>query len=433
MSPPVLVHRVIARLNVGGPAMHVVHLAAGLDPARFRTRLIAGRITADEGDMGYYARERGVEVTEIPAMSRLLSPLADLRTFLRLYRLFRRERPAIVHTHTAKAGTVGRLAALAARVPVRVHTFHGHVLGGGYFPPAKTRLFLAIERLLARVSSKLIVLSERQADEMAEGGLGVAARERFAVIPLGLELERFAAVDAAAARRRFRASLGADDTTPLVGIVGRLVPVKNHELALDALAALRAAWPGDRPPELVVVGAGEREAELRVAAADRGVGEAVHWLGWRDDLPEVLPGLDALVLTSFDEGTPVAVLEAMAARLPVVATAVGGVPEILGEGRFGRLARPGDAADVAAGLREVLQGRPPDAARLDAARDEALGRYSVARLVADMEALYTELCHGAGVAVPAGGRRGADPGGEFPSGRRPDPETPDGPPPTGAP
>ena len=158
---PILVHRVIARLNTGGPAMHVVHLAEALDPERFRTRLIAGRITEDEGDMTYYARERGVDVVEIAGMSRLLSPWKDVRTLLTLFRIFRRERPSIVHTHTAKAGTMGRLAALAAGVPVILHTFHGHVLGGLYFSRLKTRFFLEVERQLARATDRLIVLTHR--------------------------------------------------------------------------------------------------------------------------------------------------------------------------------------------------------------------------------------------------------------------------------
>ena len=171
--------------------MHVVHLAEALDPTRFRTRLITGHITENEGDMTYYARERGVEVTEITGMSRLLSPLKDLRSFLTLLRIFRRERPTIVHTHTAKAGTVGRLAAMAAGVPVIMHTFHGHVLGGLYFSRIKTRLFLEIERRLARSTDTLVVLTHDQAREMAED-LRLAPPERFAVIPLGLNLRPFA-------------------------------------------------------------------------------------------------------------------------------------------------------------------------------------------------------------------------------------------------
>ncbi len=146
--------------------MHVVHLAEALDPTRFRTRLITGHVTEYEGDMTYYARERGVEVAEITAMSRLLSPLGDLRSFLTLLRLFRRERPTIVHTHTAKAGTVGRLAAYVARVPVIIHTFHGHVLGGRYFSRLKTRFFLGVERQLTKATDRLVVLTHDQAREI---------------------------------------------------------------------------------------------------------------------------------------------------------------------------------------------------------------------------------------------------------------------------
>ena len=178
--------------------MHVVHLAEALDPTRFRTRLITGGITEDEGDMTYYARERGVEVTEIRGMSRLLSPLKDFRSFLTLLWIFRRERPTIVHTHTAKAGTVGRLAARAAGVPVIIHTFHGHVLGGLYFSRKKTRFFLEIERWLAKSTDRLVVLTHDQAREMAED-LRVAPPERFTVIPLGLNLQPFADTDRAAA------------------------------------------------------------------------------------------------------------------------------------------------------------------------------------------------------------------------------------------
>jgi len=391
----VRVHRVIARLNTGGPAMHVVHLTEDLADHGFDTRLIAGSITSDEGDMGYYAAERGVPVTAVSGMTRLLSPWGDLRALLQLYRLFRRERPTIVHTHTAKAGTLGRIAALLARVPVRIHTYHGHVLGGSYFSPAKTAFFRWIERRLAGVSHRLVVLTEDQRTEMATE-LALAPPERFAVIPLGLELERFAEVDRAVCRERIRGELGVRPDTVLVGMVGRMVPVKNHELFLDALADLRTeglgagvegADAGDF--RAAVIGSGERETELRARAARLGIEDGLHWMGWRDDLPELLPALDVLALTSHDEGTPVAILEALAARVPVVSRAVGGVSEILDRGRLGRLVESEDPEAFAAAVREVAAD-PPSPQLLEEGRRWALERFGRERLARDVAALYRE-------------------------------------------
>jgi len=390
---PVLVHRVIARLNTGGPAMHVVNLAAGMDPARFRTRLIAGRITDDEGDMTYYARDRGVEVVEIAGMSRLLSPWRDLATVLALFRIFRRERPTIVHTHTAKAGTVGRLAALAAGVPVILHTFHGHVLGGSYFSSVKTRLFLEIERQLARATHRLIVLTHRQAREMADD-LGVAEPEKFSVIPLGLDLAPFAAVDRQEARRRLRRRLGIEDDRPVIGIVGRLVPIKNHELLFDAVRLLRERMSPE--PHVVVVGSGEREAGLRMYAAEMGLDRLVHWLGWRDDLPHLFPAFDVTALTSIDEGTPVSLMESLAAGTPVVSRAVGGVPEILEEGRLGRLVWTDTPEAFAHALEQALRS-PPAREATGRASESVLERYSVERLARDMERVYDEALGRVGV------------------------------------
>ena len=376
--------------------MHVVHLAEALDPTRFRTRLITGGITEDEGDMTYYARERGVEVTEIRGMSRLLSPLGDLRSFLTLLRIFRRERPTIVHTHTAKAGTVGRLAAKAAGVPVIIHTFHGHVLGGLYFSRNKTRFFLEIERWLAKSTDKLVVLTHDQAREMAED-LRIAPPDRFAVIPLGLNLQPFADTDRAAARSRLRAELRIEQDRPVVGIVGRMVPVKNHELLFDALALLKGRVGS--APHLIVVGSGGREQALRAYVSDKGLEAVVHWLGWRKDLPQVFPVFDVTALTSFDEGTPVSLIESLASGTPVVSLAVGGVPEILEGGELGRLVYSASDDEVADAIESVLVS-PPSREDAERARKLVLERFSIRRLAGDIERLYEDALGRAGVDVP---------------------------------
>lgn len=428
MSGPVLVHRVIARLNVGGPAMHVVNLARGLDavPADrprddvgppgedtgpgWRTQLICGSVSETEGDMEYYAAARDVEITHIDDMSREISALHDLRTLWALYRIFRRERPTVVHTHTAKAGTLGRLAALLARVPVRIHTFHGHVLGGDYFPPWKTRLFLEIERQLSRVTSRLVVLTREQAREMSDE-LGVAPAGKFAVVPLGLELDTFASLDRATVRARTRSDLRIPEGVRAVGIVGRMVPIKNHELFLEAFAALRRRH-GDGVVAMVI-GAGEREAHLKAVAASFGLGEEVRWLGWRQDLPELYAALDVVALTSHDEGTPVALLEALATGTPVVARAVGGVVEVLKDVGAGRVVpREAGAEEWADVLWDVLRDtagvatRPASGQGPDI-RETVATRYSVARLASDIAALYREAL---AVAVAGAGSAGPDAG-----------------------
>jgi glycosyltransferase involved in cell wall biosynthesis len=376
--------------------MHVVHLGRDLTPHGYRTRLLAGEVTADEGDMSYYAEERGVEVTLVPAMNRRLSVAGDVWAFWTLFRWFRSERPAIVHTHTAKAGAVGRLAAILAGVPVRIHTYHGHVLGGSYFSALKTAVFLRIERQLARATTRLIVLTHRQKREMSEV-LRVAEPERFAVVPLGLELERFVEVDGGAARSQLSTELGIGEEAWVVGIVGRLVPVKNHELFFDALELMREQ--ADGPVHAIVVGAGEREEALRAHVAELGIADAVHWLGWRSDLPEILPACDVCALTSFDEGTPVALIESLAARVPVVSRAVGGVPEVLGEGAYGWLVWNDDPAAFAAALLDAHRHPPDDGAR-GRGMLWAFAMYGTERLADDIAELYDRELATVGIRPP---------------------------------
>ncbi len=286
----VTVLRVIDRLNVGGPAIHAALTSRGLDPARFRTVLVHGHVEAEEADMGYLLDER-VDRVVIPSLGRELRPLADLVTLWRLYRVIRRERPDVVHTHKAKAGALGRVAALLAGVPLRVHTFHGHVFRG-YFGPAKTRVFLGIERALARVTTRLVALSDGLVDELAKT-YRIADPSRFTVVPLGFDLARFAACEEH--RGALRAELGVRDDVKLVAIVGRMVPVKDHATFVAAGAELCAAR---EDVHLVFVGGGEREAEVRAELERRGLASRAHLLGWRRDLERIYPDLDVVALSS---------------------------------------------------------------------------------------------------------------------------------------
>jgi glycosyltransferase involved in cell wall biosynthesis len=392
---PLRILRIITRLNVGGPSYQAVFLTQRLQDAEFETRLLVGNVGADEGSMEPLAAERGVTFTRIPGLGREISLRSDGPVVWRLYREMRRYRPHIVHTHLAKAGAAGRLAAKLAGVPWVVHTYHGHVFHG-YFSARKTGLFLRVERTLARWTDRLIVLSDQQRDEIL--GYGVGRAEQMVRIPLGLELQPF--LTAEALRGRFRAQLGVPPDRPLIGIVARLVPIKQHELFLEAARRLAS---DDPQAVFVVVGDGERRAELEGLAAAAGLAvppvgsappagrPAVYFTGFRDDLPAIYADLDAFVLCSRNEGLPVAVIEALAAARPVVATDVGAVRDLVRPEETGVLTPPGDAHALAAGLSWVLRHPAEAAARAEQGRRHVYPRLSIDRLEGDIRALYREL------------------------------------------
>jgi len=374
------VARVITRMNIGGPAHHVAILAAGLRP-EYETLLITGAPEAREGDLADAAERAGVTLQRIPSLRRPLHPLRDLRALVALVRAFRAFRPDIVATHTAKAGTLGRIAALITRVPVRVHTFHGHVLEG-YFGSRRATLFRCIERLLARVTTRLVVVSPEVAHDLEQLGVG---HGNVTVVRLGLRLDELAD---SVPNGALRAELGARPATPTVGIVGRLVPIKAHEVFLRAAALLQA-----RLPEVlfVVAGDGELWAQLHERAADLGVERNVRFLGWRHDLATVYGDLDVVVCSSHNEGTPVSLIEAGAAGRAVVATRVGGVPDVVEDGINGLLVPANDPGALAGAIERLLLD-PELRARLGSAgRSRALSRYGAERLTADIRAIYGEL------------------------------------------
>jgi glycosyltransferase involved in cell wall biosynthesis len=387
LSSEVKVVRIIARLNIGGPALHTTHLSAGLQDS-WPTLLVTGEVDAGEADLFDEAVQRGVNVVRLAELGRRLHPWQDLVALAKLVRLLRRTRPQIVHTHTAKAGTLGRVAAVLAGVPVRVHTFHGHVFSG-YFGPGATRVFLAVERLLARFTTRVVTVSQSQADELVHT-FRICPPEKMRAIPLGLELDRFAPERTAALRGDLRAELGVGDA-PVVTIVGRLAPIKNHGLLLEAAA--RLAGQG-RAFHLAVVGGGPEEPALRARAEQLGIADRVTFLGWRRDLERVYAGSDVVALTSRNEGTPVALIEALSAGRAVVSTDVGGVRDVLRGGELGLLVPPDDPDALAGALARLLD---------DPALRETLGRrgaavaparYGVGRLLDDVRGLYDELLPG---------------------------------------
>lgn len=384
---PIRICRVIARMNGGGPAVHLAHLAAGLDPGRFSQITIAGRTGSGEVDLTSEARSRGMEIVTIPSLGRELSLAADTFTIARLVRIFRQWKPDIVETHTAKAGTVGRLAAMIARVPVRIHVFHGHVFHG-YFSPAKTRFFLEVERALGRTTTRIIALGERQRADLL--GYGIGTPSRVTSIPLGFDLTPFK--DNRDRRGTLRAELGiahlSPSETPVIGIVGRLVPIKAHEVFLDAARAILSEIPGAR---FVIAGEGERRTELEQLAKHPPLAGRVHFLGWRHDTASIYADLDLVLLTSDNEGMPVTIIESLASAVPVVATAVGGVPDLVRDGINGILTPPRDSQAIARASITLLQDSGRRARMGASGRETVIPEHEVETLVGRMTRLYKSL------------------------------------------
>lgn len=376
--------RVIARMNVGGPAFHTMHLTEGLR-ARYPTLLVVGDVDAGEADMTARAEERGLPVYRLPELGRRLRPWQDIATLVKLVGLLRRVRPLVVHTHTAKAGTLGRIAALLAGVPVRVHTFHGHVFHG-YFGALATQAFLWIERALARTSTCIVAISESQAKDLTER-YRICSRERLRVVPLGLELDRFAPERTVGLRDEFRQEVGAGER-PVISVVGRLAPIKNHDLLIEAAAALRDQG---RDCRFVIVGGGTEAERLQARVRELGLDDSVLFLGWRSDLERIYAGSDVVALTSRNEGTPVCLIEAMSAGRAVVATDVGGVRDVLEDGRLGVLVPSDDVASLVAALLRLIDD-PAFAEELGRRGAEVIPqRFGVDRLLRDVGEMYDEL------------------------------------------
>jgi glycosyltransferase involved in cell wall biosynthesis len=392
-AEPIRVLRVIARLNMGGPALHVAYLSAGLAERGYQTTLVAGSLARGEDSMAFVAERLGLEVARVENLSREISVFRDLRSVRALARLIRKERPHILHTHTAKAGAVGRLAALLAgdaRPPIIVHTFHGHVLRG-YFDPLRATAFRLLERWLARHSTALIAVSPQVRDDLVK--LGVAPAEKFAVVRLGIELEQrtdTAAVDRAEQRRR----LGIPAERFVVGWIGRMASVKRADDVLLSFKGLR-----DRGVDacLCMVGDGPDRADLERRAHELGIMRDTLFLGYQADVAPFYAAFDVMVLPSANEGTPVSAIESLAAGRPVVATRVGGVPDVVADGEDGFLVEPGDVEALADRLAELARD-PELRARFGAAgRTRVLPRYAVQRLVQDIDGLYRSLLAAKGI------------------------------------
>jgi glycosyltransferase involved in cell wall biosynthesis len=380
VSRPIRIVRIIDRLNVGGPTHHVTLLARRLEARGYRTTLIAGRVADGEAEMADAIARAGVAPVSLPTLGRDTGWRDDWISLLSLYRVLRRIRPQIVHTHKSKAGLLGRIAARLAGVPVVAHTFHGHVFHG-YFGPVRSAAMVTMERLLGAWTDAVVTVSPAQRREILRYRVG--APNRVSSIPLGLDLGRFRGCDPLAGQ--FRAEIGVGRDAPLVGLIARLVPIKGVEVFLSAAALVLQRLPGAR---FAVVGDGALRRDLEAEARRLGIAEAVRFTGYRADADRIYASLDLLALSSFNEGLPVTIIEAMAAGCYVVATRVGGVTDLVTGEAVGLTVPQGDPGALSEAMVQALsERRRPSAAD----RDAACVRYGIDRLTGDLDGLYRTL------------------------------------------
>lgn len=385
LSDKIKIVRIIARLNIGGPAIHAILLSRGFNGGGYKDILVTGRSSESEGDMTEVAQNNGVKPILVSALGRNIAFLKDFMSLCALYSILKREKPDIVHTHTAKAGMLGRVAAILAGVPVKIHTFHGHVLSG-YFGPFKTGLFKSIERILSYFTDKVVVVSEGVRREMVDK-LKVVSADKCVVIKLGLDLKPF--LENQGLVGSFRKEIGLDRDTLSVGMVGRLVPIKNHEMFLNVARRIKNIAP-DIKVKFIVIGDGETRKRMEGYAKKMNLEGDLIFTGWVKNLPAVYADLDVVALTSLNEGTPVSLIEAMTSGRPVIATDVGGVKDIVMDNENGFLIRSEDVDGFTNKLLELLKNK--DKRRIFGARGREFAReqYSEERLMKDIKNLYGE-------------------------------------------
>lgn len=409
----VKVVRIIGRLNIGGPAIQAIILTECLEKDGFNSCLISGNIGENEGDMMPYALERNIYPIIFPNLGREISCVNDMVAFFKLVKFLKKAKPHIVHTHTAKAGTLGRLAAFVAGVPIKIHTFHGHVFSG-YFHWSKNRVFILIERVLAFLSDRIIVLSEHQRRELNEV-YRIAPNHKFQIVPLGFELEPFLSLPS---EKTGTHNIEAELSPLVVGFIGRLVEIKNPFLALDALNLLNFQSQGPRNTprniQLWIAGGGPLEDSLKQVVRKGPYASGVRFLGWQRDMAQWYSSLDIVILTSLNEGTPVVLIEAMASGKPFITTEVGGTRDlmvgvgqpVLGSmnGQFtvfdnGILVCSKDVTGLADALEFLASDPEKRTAMGKAGRKFAKTKFTKERLLKDIRSLYRELLKAKGFQV----------------------------------
>ena len=387
--------RIHNRLIIGGPSHNVSLLTAYLSP-EFETKLLVGKRDNTEKDASYIAHELGLAPIEISEMRRSILPFNDIISYFKIKKIIRQFKPDIVHTHASKSGAIGRLAAKSCKVPIVIHTFHGHVFHS-YFSKFMSSMVVKMETYLATKTDAIVAVSDSQRKELTEV-YKIAPAEKVFTVPLGFNLDKFS-IDQENKRNIFRAKYGFAQSELLIGIIGRLVPIKNHEMFLEVAAIIKERKDKNTNVRFVIIGDGESRAALQIKAAELQLSCSYYITrpkeqtdivitSWETAIDQALAGLDIIVLTSNNEGTPVSLIEAQAALKPVVTTNVGGVVDIVIHGQTGFITAVGDTVNFADYVQQLIDDPALRNSLGKNGHDNVIKRYSKQRLINDMKTLY---------------------------------------------
>lgn len=387
--------RIINRLNLGGPTFNAAYLTKYLS-SDFETLLLAGMKDDSEASSEFILNEMGLQPQYIENMYRSINPMNDVKAFFQIKKLIKDYQPDIVHTHAAKAGALGRIAAHQCGVPIILHTFHGHVFHS-YFNPIKTQAFIQIERYLASISTKIIAISDLQKKELTKD-FKICDDEKMEVIPLGFDLQKFA-TNQHEKRIAFRKKYNVDDDEIVISLVGRLVPVKNHSLFIKAIKIISEKT--NKKVRFFIVGDGEERLKIEQEAVENNLSftkdnfeinkTIITFTSWIKDVDVVNAGSDIIALTSFNEGTPVSIIEAQASKRAVVATMVGGIKDIVEERKTALLSNSGDVEKFAENLLMLIENEHLREKFGENGGEIVFKKFSYQRLVSDIEKLYNQL------------------------------------------
>jgi glycosyltransferase involved in cell wall biosynthesis len=387
--------RIVNRLNLGCPTYNVAFLTKYLPP-EYETLLLAGQKDETEASSEFILEQMGIKPRYISNMHRAINPLNDLKAFFEIKRIIKDFKPDIVHTHAAKSGALGRIAAYQCGVPVIVHTFHGHVFHS-YFHPLKTKFFIQIERALAKISSGIIAISNIQKKELSQE-FNIAPEEKFQVIQLGFDLEKFQQ-NTDEKRQKFRNEFNLDNDEIAVGIIGRLVPVKNHEMFLNVAAQILKQT--DKKVRFFIIGDGEERKKIETTASDKQIDfikedfknkkAALTFTSWIKEVDMALAGLDIVTLTSLNEGTPVSLIEAQAANKPIVSTRVGGIEDVVIENKTAFLSGKQEVSLFVSHLLKLIEEDNLRANTGNTGKEHVMKNYTFNRLINDTDLYYKKL------------------------------------------